>query len=246
MTLDLSTQRVVVTGGAGFLGHAVLERLAARGVRDPLVPRKRDYDLTHEADAARLYEDLRPDVVIHLAAEVGVIGANRANPGRYFFANMAMALHLIEQARIRRLRKFVQVGTICAYPKFAPVPFREEDLWEGYPEDTNAPYGIAKKAAMVMLDGYRRQYGLASSYLLPVNLYGPRDNFYLATSHVIPALIRKCETARVEGRGHIECWGTGSASREFLHVDDAAEGIVRAAEVMEDPEPVNLGTNMEI
>jgi GDP-L-fucose synthase len=246
MTLDLSTQRVVVTGGAGFLGHAVLERLAARGVRDPFVPRRRDYDLTREADAARLYQDLRPEVVIHLAAEVGGIGANRTNPGRYFFANMAMALHLIEQARIHGIRKFVQVGTICAYPKFAPVPFREEDLWNGYPEETNAPYGIAKKAAMVMLDGYRRQYGLASSYLLPVNLYGPRDNFDLETSHVIPALIRKCETARVEGRGHIECWGTGSASREFLYVDDAAEGIVRAAETMEDPEPINLGTNMEI
>jgi GDP-L-fucose synthase len=193
MTLDLSTQRVVVTGGAGFLGHAVLERLAARGVRDPFVPRRRDYDLTREADAARLYQDLRPEVVIHLAAEVGGIGANRTNPGRYFFANMAMALHLIEQARIHGIRKFVQVGTICAYPKFAPVPFREEDLWNG-----------------------------------------------------IPALIRKCETARVEGRGHIECWGTGSASREFLYVDDAAEGIVRAAETMEDPEPINLGTNMEI
>ena len=246
MPLDLSNQRVVVTGGAGFLGHAVLERLAERGVREPFVPRKRDYDLTREADAARLYADLRPNVVIHLAAEVGGIGANRANPGRYFFANMAMALHLIEQARIHGIRKFVQVGTICAYPKFAPVPFREEDLWDGYPEETNAPYGIAKKAAMVMLDGYRRQYGLASSYLLPVNLYGPRDNFDLETSHVIPALIRKCETARVERRGHIECWGTGSASREFLYVDDAAEGIVRAAETMEDPEPINLGTNMEI
>ena len=246
MPLDLASSRVTVTGGAGFLGHAVLERLAARGCVDVAVPRRRDYDLTREADAARMYEDLAPDVVLHLAAEVGGIGANRENPGRYFFANMAMALNLIEQARIRGLRKFVQVGTICAYPKFAPVPFREDDLWNGYPEETNAPYGIAKKAAMVMLDGYRRQYGLASTYLLPVNLYGPRDNFDLQSSHVIPALIRKCETARVEGRDHIECWGTGSASREFLYVDDAAEGIVRAAEVVEEPEPINLGTGMEI
>jgi GDP-L-fucose synthase len=189
---------------------------------------------------------LRPDVVLHLAGEVGGIGANRANPGRYFYANMAMALNLIEQAQARGIRKFVQVGTICAYPKFTPVPFREDELWNGYPEETNAPYGVAKKAALVMLDGYHRQYGLASSYLLPVNLYGPSDNFDPESSHVIPALIRKCETARLEGRDHIECWGTGSASREFLYVDDAAEGIVRAAEVMEEPEPINLGTNREI
>jgi GDP-L-fucose synthase len=193
-----------------------------------------------------MYDDLRPDVVLHLAGEVGGIGANRANPGRYFYANMAMALNLIEQARARGIRKFVQVGTICAYPKHTPVPFHEEDLWNGYPEETNAPYGVAKKAALVMLDGYRQQYGLASSYLLPVNLYGPRDNFDPESSHVIPALIRKCETARREGRDHIECWGTGVASREFLYVDDAAEGVIRAAEVMEEPTPINLGTNQEI
>ncbi len=246
MSLNLAEYRVTVTGGAGFLGQAVLERLAARGVTEVAVPRRSEYDLVHEADASRMYDDLQPDVVLHLAGEVGGIGANRANPGRYFYANMAMALNLIEQARARGIRKFVQVGTICAYPKFTPVPFCEDDLWNGYPEETNAPYGVAKKAALVMLDGYRRQYGLASSYLLPVNLYGPRDNFVPESSHVIPALIRKCETARLEGRDHIECWGTGSASREFLYVDDAAEGIVRAAEVMEEPEPINLGTNREI
>ncbi|HMN97273.1 MAG TPA: GDP-L-fucose synthase [Phycisphaerales bacterium] len=243
---DLAGRRLVVTGGAGFLGAAVIERLRARGCREISVPRKRDYDLTREADAARMYADLRPDVVIHLAAEVGGIGANMANPGRYFFANMAMALHLIEQARVNRIAKFVQVGTICAYPKFTPVPFREEELWNGYPEETNAPYGIAKKAAMVMLDGYRRQYGLAGAYVLPVNLYGPRDNFDLETSHVIPALIRKCVSAVDTGAASIECWGTGSASREFLYVDDAAEGVIRAAESLDDPIPVNLGTGMEI
>jgi GDP-L-fucose synthase len=224
----------------------VVERLRARGVADVIVPRRRDYDLTHEADVARLYQSTRPDVVLHLAAEVGGIGANQANPGRYFYANMAMALHLIEEARRVGLRKFVQVGTICAYPKHTPVPFREDDLWAGYPEETNAPYGIAKKAAMVMLDGYRRQYGLASSYLLPVNLFGPWDNFDPATSHVIPALIRKCLEAAERGDTAIECWGTGSASREFLFVDDAAEGIVRAAERLDDPIPVNLGTGCEI
>jgi GDP-L-fucose synthase len=184
--------------------------------------------------------------VVHLAAEVGGIGANMANPGRFFYANMAMALHLIEGARVHGIEKFVQAGTICAYPKFTPVPFREEDLWNGYPEETNAPYGIAKKAAMVMLDGYRRQYGLKSAYVLPVNLYGPWDNFDLHTSHVIPALIRKCIEAQRAGLDHITCWGTGAASREFLYVDDAADGVVRAAEVMNEPEPLNLGTGSEI
>jgi len=246
MNSPLIGSRIVVTGGAGFLGRAVRAALASRGITELAIPRRRDYDLTREADVARMYDDFRPDVVLHLAAEVGGIGANMANPGRYFFANMAMALHLIEHARIRGIRKFVQVGTICAYPKFTPVPFREEELWNGYPEETNAPYGVAKKAAMVMLDGYRRQYGLASSYLLPVNLYGPWDNFDLNTSHVIPALVRKCVAAIDEGRPAIECWGTGSASREFLYVDDAAEGIVRAAESLDEPVPVNLGTGMEI
>jgi GDP-L-fucose synthase len=244
--MNLKDQRIVVTGGAGFLGRAVGESLRRRGVTDIAIPRRRDYDLTRESDVARMYETLRPDVVLHLAAEVGGIGANMDNPGRYFFANMAMALHLIEHARVHRLQKFVQVGTICAYPKFTPVPFREEDLWNGYPEETNAPYGVAKKAAMVMLDGYQRQYGLASAYLLPVNLYGPWDNFDLHTSHVIPALIRKCVEAIDARRDHIVCWGTGSASREFLYVDDAGEGVVRAAETMEEPTPINLGTGMEI
>jgi GDP-L-fucose synthase len=193
-----------------------------------------------------MYRELKPDVVLHLAAEVGGIGANQANPGRYFFANMAMALHLIEGARRHGLRKFVQVGTICAYPKHTPVPFQEGDLWNGYPEETNAPYGVAKKAALVMLDGYRRQYGLASAYLLPVNLYGPWDNFDPSTSHVIPALIRKCLEAVERGDESITCWGTGAASREFLFVDDAAEGVVRAAEAMDEPVPINLGTGSEI
>ena len=236
----------MVTGGAGFLGRAVVDALRMRGAADVVVPRRRDYDLTHESDVIRAYRDFKPAIVIHLAAEVGGIGANQANPGRYFFANMAMALHLIEQGRIAGIRKFVQAGTICAYPKFTPVPFREDDLWNGFPEETNAPYGVAKKAAQVMLDGYRRQYGLPSAYLLPVNLYGPWDNFDLGTSHVIPALIRKCVEAHESGAGHITCWGTGAASREFLFVEDCAEGIVRAAERLEDPTPINLGTGHEI
>ena len=244
--IDLSTHRIMLTGGAGFLGHAVAERLRARGVAELFVPRRRDYDLTREADVQRAFADARPTVVIHLAAEVGGIGANQANPGRYFFANMAMALHCIEAARIAGVRKFVQAGTICSYPKFAPVPFAEDSLWDGYPEETNAPYGVAKKAAMVMLDGYRRQYGLRSACVLPVNLYGPRDNFDLQTSHVIPALIRKCVEAQRRGDREIPCWGTGSASREFLFVDDAAEAIVRSAECIDDPAPINLGTGREI
>lgn len=249
-------KRIVVTGGAGFLGRHVLARLKARGVReqDIFVPRRRDFDLTTLNDCQRLYREAFPgqkvDLVLHLAAEVGGIGANRANPGRYFYANMAMALHLIEQARldglVERGGKFVQVGTICAYPKFTPVPFKEDDLWNGYPEETNAPYGVAKKAAWQMLDAYRMQYGMRSAYVLPVNLYGPHDNFDLFSSHVIPALIRKCVEAKRRGEPSITCWGTGSASREFLYVDDCAEGIIRAAEVIEDPIPINLGTGMEI
>jgi GDP-L-fucose synthase len=244
--IDLSTQRIVLTGGAGFLGSAVSEVLRGRGAQQVFIPRRKDYDLTHEEGVRRMFADARPDVVIHLAAEVGGIGANQANPGRYFFANMAMALHCIEAARIAGVRKFVQAGTICSYPKFARVPFAEESLWDGYPEETNAPYGIAKKAAMVMLDGYRRQYGLRSACVLPVNLYGPRDNFDLETSHVIPALIRKCIEAQRRGDKTIPCWGTGSASREFLFVEDAAEAIVRAAERVDDPDPINLGTGREI
>ena len=242
----LAGARIVVTGGAGFLGRVVVEKLRARGAREVLVPRRSAFDLTREGDVAAMYEAMKPDIVFHLAAEVGGIGANMANPGRYFFANMAMALHLIEEARKRALGKFVQVGTICAYPKMTPVPFREADLWDGYPEETNAPYGIAKKAAMVMLDAYNRQYGLKSTYLLPVNLYGPGDNFDTNTSHVIPALVRKCVEAVDAGAPTIDCWGTGSASREFLYVDDAAEGVIRAAEVLDTPEPINLGTGREI
>lgn len=245
-TTDLAGKRVVVTGGSGFLGTVVVRKLEERGVGEIVIPRSADYDLTTEDASRRLYEDAKPDIVLHLAAEVGGIGANRDNPGRYFFANMAMAMHLIEQARIVGLEKFVQVGTICAYPKFAEVPFREEALWDGYPEETNAPYGVAKKAAMTMLDAYRMQYGLKSAYVLPVNLYGPNDNFDLHTSHVIPALIRKCVEAKDRGEDTIEVWGTGSASREFLYVDDAAEGIVRAAEAMNEPIPINLGASFEI
>ncbi len=254
--LDWSGKRVILTGGAGFLGRVVKDKLLARGVAESsiCIPRRRLTDLTSEMEVARLYRDAfkphKADVVIHLAAEVGGIGANRANPGRYFFANMAMALHLIEQARLDNLHlrggKFIQVGTICAYPKFTPVPFREEELWNGYPEETNAPYGVAKKAAWQMLDAYRLQYGFKSSYVLPVNLYGPHDNFDLNSSHVIPALIRKCVEAQRAGAKEIVCWGTGSASREFLYVDDAAEGIVRAAEAMDDPDPINLGAGFEI
>jgi GDP-L-fucose synthase len=253
---DLSTKRVIVTGGAGFLGRHVIARLRERGVPEAsiYVPRRREFDLTSLADCQRLYREAFPgykaDVVLHLAAEVGGIGANRANPGRYFYANMTMAMHLIEQARldglIERGGKFVQVGTICAYPKFTPVPFKESDLWNGYPEETNAPYGVAKKAAWQMLDAYKLQYGMKSSYLLPVNLYGPHDNFDLFSSHVIPALIRKCLEAKARGDSSMVCWGTGSASREFLYVDDAAEGIIRAAEMIDDPTPINLGAGFEI
>jgi len=246
--IDLATRRITVTGGAGFLGVAVCRALKRRGLPEErlFVPRRRDYDLTCEADVARLYDDARPDVVIHLAAEVGGIGANMAQPGRFFYANMAMGLHLVEHARRRGLEKFVHTGTVCAYPKHCPVPFREDELWNGYPEETNAPYGVAKKAIFVMLDGYRRQYGLASAVAVPVNLYGPGDNFDPASSHVIPALIRKCEEARIAAAPEVVCWGTGAATREFLHVDDAAEGILRAAEVMDDPLPINLGGGVEI
>lgn len=242
------TLRVCVTGGAGFLGSFVVERLRARGVHAEhiFVPRRAHYDLTREADVARLYDDARPDLVIHLAAEVGGIGANRDNPGRFFFANAAMGIHLIEAARQRGVQKFVQAGTICAYPKFCPVPFREPDLWNGYPEETNAPYGVAKKALLVMCQAYREQYGLSAIYLLPVNLYGPRDNFDLHSSHVIPAMIRKYWEARESDAPAVELWGDGSPTREFLYVEDAAEGILLATERYDAPDPVNVGSGVEI
>ena len=246
--MDLSTERIVVTGGAGFLGRYLQRELRSRGVQSEnlLVPHIEDYDLTSEADVVRVYEEMEPSVVIHLAAEVGGIGANQENPGRFFYANMAMGLHLIEHARIRGVKKFVQAGTICAYPKFTPVPFKEEDLWNGYPEETNAPYGIAKKALLVMLQAYRQQYGLNGIFLLPVNLYGPGDNFDLQTSHVVPALIRKFCTAVERDEEKVVIWGTGSASREFFYVKDAARAIAMATEKYDGPDPVNLGAGFEI
>lgn len=246
--MDLSRERIVVTGGAGFLGRHLQTQLLSQGVlpENLLIPHIEDYDLTREDHVIRMVDDMAPTVVIHLAAEVGGIGANRENPGRFFYANMAMGLHLIEHARLRGIRKFVQIGTVCAYPKFAPVPFREENLWNGYPEETNAPYGVAKKALLVMLQSYRQQYGLNGIYLLPVNLYGPGDNFDLNSSHVIPALIRKFCHAVDTGAKEVLVWGTGAPSREFLYVEDAARGIIMATQHYDGPEPVNLGAGFEI
>ena len=242
----LSDKRICVTGGGGFLGRRVVATLRERGCEDIYVVRKSEYDLVRGSDVDRLYRDARPDVVIHLAAVVGGIGANRENPGLYFYQNLMMGAQLIEGARINGVDKFVQVGTICAYPKFTPLPFKEEHLWDGYPEETNAPYGIAKKALLVQCQAYRDQYGLNAVYLLPVNLYGPGDNFDPNTSHVIPALIKKFVDAAEAGARTVEVWGTGAATREFLYMDDAAEGIVLAAERYDGREPVNLGSGMEI
>jgi GDP-L-fucose synthase len=238
--------KILITGAAGFLGSFVIERLNSQGYTNLVSLRKRDFDLTHEAEVERLYQTHKPDVILHLAAEVGGIGANRDNPGRFFFANMAMGMHLIEGARKFGLKKFLQIGTICAYPNLTPVPFSEDNLWNGFPEITNAPYGIAKKALLVMCQAYRQQYGLNAVYLLPVNLFGPRDNFHPHSSHVIPALIRKCVEARDKGADQISAWGTGSASREFLYVEDCAEGIVASMEKYDSPEPMNLGSGREI
>jgi GDP-L-fucose synthase len=239
-------RRVVVTGGHGFLGSFVVERLRAAGAKEVVVPRSKTHDLREKADALRLFSDAKPDIFIHLAAVVGGIGANRENPGRFFYDNAAMGLNVIEAARIADVEKFVCAGTICSYPKFTPVPFREENFWNGYPEETNAPYGLAKKMLLVQLQAYREQYGLNGIYLTPVNLYGPRDNFDLESSHVIPALIRKCIEAKQAGAREIVGWGTGKATREFLYVEDAAEAIVSAAEKYSKPEPVNLGSGQEI
>ncbi len=239
-------ERVVVTGGAGFLGGFVVEALRARGAGEVFVPRSRDYDLTDMEAVRRLYRDARPTLVLHLAARVGGIGANRDNPGKFFYDNLMMGVQLLEVGRQVGLRKLVALGTICAYPKFTPVPFREEDLWNGYPEETNAPYGLAKKMLLVQSQAYREQYGFNSSVLFPVNLYGPRDNFDLHSSHVIPALVRKCVEARRRGERQLVVWGDGSASREFLHVRDCAEGLLRAAERYDGSEPVNLGAGFEI
>lgn len=244
--IDLAAKRISVTGGEGFLGSHLLEVLAARGCRNVFVPRLRDYDLTVAADVERFFADARPEILFHLAAAVGGIGANRENPGRFFYDNAIMGIQLIEQARRYRVEKTIVAGTICAYPKYAPAPFREETLWDGYPEETNAPYGIAKKALLVQCQAYRQQYGMNAIFLLPVNLYGPRDNFDPASSHVIPALIRKCLEAQQSGVRQIVCWGDGSPTREFLYVADAAEGFARAAESYDGAEPVNLGTGEEI
>ena len=236
----------MVTGGAGFLGRAVVERLQACGAQSVFVPRSATYDLRTGGGVAHALADARPDLVIHLAAVVGGIGANRANPGRFFYDNAVMGIELMEQSRLSGVSKFVQIGTVCSYPKFTPVPFREDDLWNGYPEETNAPYGLAKKMLLVQGQAYRQQYGFDVVHLIPVNLYGPGDNFDPASSHVIPALIKKCVDARERHAASIEVWGTGSASREFLFVADAAEGIVLAAERYDDPAPVNLGVGREI
>jgi GDP-L-fucose synthase len=232
--------RVLVTGGGGFLGSHLVDRLRAGG-EDPFVARRADYDLTHERDAARLFEDARPELVFHLAAEVGGIGANRANPGRYWYANLQMGVNMLEQSRLHGVEKLVIAGTVCGYPKFAEVPFREDDFWNGFPEETNAPYGIAKKSLLIGAQGYREQYGTNAIFLLPTNLYGPRDNFDLETSHVIPALIRKM----IDSPEEIVLWGDGSPSREYLYVEDCADGFLLAAERYDGSEPVNLGTGVE-
>jgi GDP-L-fucose synthase len=244
--LDFAKQRIMVTGGAGFLGSFLIEELKRKGARDIFVPLIEEYDLVDRPSVRKLLADAKPDLVFHLAAQVGGIGANRENPGLFLFSNAMMGLHVFEECRLAGVKKLVAVGTICAYPKHAPVPFKEDDLWNGYPEETNAPYGIAKKMLLVLSQGYRAQYGMNSVVLFPVNLYGPRDNFDPRSSHVIPALIRKCVEARDAGRDEIVLWGDGTPTREFIYAADAARGLVMAAAKYESSDPVNLGTGMEI
>jgi len=246
MTDYFKNKRIVVTGGAGFLGGYVIDGLRKRGCDSILIPKIEDYNLVNPADVVRVYDDMKPDIVIHLAAVVGGIGANRLHPGKFFYENLMMGVQLIEQGRLRNIEKFIAIGTVCSYPKFTPVPFKEDDLWNGYPEETNAPYGLAKKMLLVQSQSYREEYGFNSIFLVPVNLYGPGDNFNPESSHVIPALIKKCCDAIDAGDDHIVCWGTGMASREFIYVTDAAEGILLAAERYNGPLPVNIGAGFEI
>jgi len=242
----LASKRITVTGGAGFLGTQVVRKLKDSGCHNIFVPRSRDYNLVDNEAVKRLYRDSRPDVVIHLAAVVGGIGANRQNPGKFFYDNLMMGIQMMEIGRLSGIDKFVAIGTVCAYPKFTPVPFKEKDLWNGYPEETNAAYGLAKKMLLVQAQAYRQQYGFSAIYLIPVNLYGPGDNFDPESSHVIPALIKKCTDAIEAGDEEIVVWGTGKATREFLYVEDAAEGIVLAAERYDKTDPINLGAGIEI
>ena len=244
--LDLATKRICVTGGAGFLGTHLIRRLKEHGAREIFVPQYPEYDLVREADIIRMIDTAKPDIIIHLAAKVGGIGANREKPGEFFYDNLMMGVQLIHQAWLKSVEKFVAIGTICAYPKFTPIPFKEEDLWNGYPEETNAPYGLAKKMLLVQSQAYREQYGYNSIFLLPVNLYGPGDNFNPATSHVIPALIRKYLEAKEQGASEIVAWGDGTPTREFIYVEDAAEGITLATERYNSSEPVNIGSSFEI
>lgn len=246
MNYELKDKRILVTGGAGFLGSYVVEKLKERGCKDIFIPRVKDYDLVKIKAVKKVYQDSRPEIVIHLAAKVGGIGANRANPGKFFYENLMMGVQMMEEGRIFGIEKFVALGTVCCYPKFTPVPFREEDLWNGYPEETNAPYGLAKKMLLVQAQSYRQQYGFNTIFLLLVNLYGPKDNFDPETSHVIPALIKKCFDAIKEEKDEVIIWGTGKATREFLYVEDCAEAIILATEKYNKPEAVNIGAGFEI
>ena len=244
--IDLSTKRICVTGGAGFLGQHLVRNLQSKGAHDIFIPRYSEYDLVKGEDIARMLADAKPDIIIHLAAHVGGIGANLARPAEFFYDNLMMGVQLMHQAWQRGVEKVVALGTICAYPKYTPIPFKEENLWDGYPEETNAPYGLAKKMLLVQSQAYRQQYGFNSIFLLPVNLYGPGDNFDLASSHVIPALIRKCVEAKEQGADEIVAWGDGSPTREFIYVEDAAEGIALATQRYNGAEPVNIGSSFEI